>query len=83
MKATRKGEVTGANIVAPTAHNFLGLEEDMKALVGQVAHRPTEEIRRRCEMLVRAYDPCYSCSGRWRDTCVYAILQRKWKAVAR
>ena len=27
-----------------------------------LADRPMKEIRRWCEMLVRAYDPCFSCS---------------------
>jgi coenzyme F420-reducing hydrogenase alpha subunit len=46
----------------PTAHNFLCIEEDMKAMVDEIADRPPREIKRRCEMLVRAYDPCFSCS---------------------
>ncbi len=58
----RKGIVERANIVTPTAHNFLCIEEDLKALVAEIAGRPIGEIRRRCEMLVRAYDPCFSCS---------------------
>ena len=58
----RNGIVERANIVTPTAHNFLCIEEDMKAMVDEIADRPPREIKRRCEMLVRAYDPCFSCS---------------------
>ena len=35
---------------------------DMQALVPQILDRPEEEIRLLLEMLVRAYDPCISCS---------------------
>jgi coenzyme F420-reducing hydrogenase alpha subunit len=58
----RRGIVEKANIVTPTAHNFLCIERDMKEMTEQLADRPTKEIRRWCELLVRAYDPCFSCS---------------------
>ena len=34
----------------------------MRALVPQIVDRPRKEITHRLEMLVRAYDPCISCS---------------------
>jgi coenzyme F420-reducing hydrogenase alpha subunit len=34
----------------------------MRELVPQILDRPKEEIRLMLEMLVRAYDPCISCS---------------------
>jgi coenzyme F420-reducing hydrogenase alpha subunit len=34
----------------------------MEALVPQILDRPQEEVRHMLEMLVRAYDPCISCS---------------------
>lgn len=58
----RRGIVEKANIVTPTAHNFMMIEKDMKEMVDLIVDRPTEEIRRWCELLVRAYDPCFSCS---------------------
>jgi sulfhydrogenase subunit alpha len=58
----RRGVVEKANIVTPTAHNFMMIEKDMKGMVDQIADRPMDEIRRWCELLVRAYDPCFSCS---------------------
>ncbi len=58
----RQGVVEEANIVTPTSHNFLVIERDLKELVTQ--HRDLEPARLRllCEQLVRAYDPCFSCS---------------------
>jgi coenzyme F420-reducing hydrogenase alpha subunit len=38
------------------------LEADMKALTPLIADKPLEAIRLDLEMLVRAYDPCISCS---------------------
>jgi sulfhydrogenase subunit alpha len=58
----RLGLVEKANIVTPTAHNFLGLEENLRKLVKEHIDEPPEELSAKCEMLVRAYDPCFSCS---------------------
>jgi len=58
----RSGIITKANIVTPTAHNFLNLEESLKELVTENIDKPEDELILLCEMLVRAYDPCFSCS---------------------
>ncbi len=58
----RQGVVERANIVTPTAHNFLSLEEALKKLASENINLPEDEIVFKCEMLVRAYDPCFSCS---------------------
>ena len=58
----RRGVVEKANIITPTSHNFLGIEENLKRLVQQNISDKKEEIILKCEMLVRAYDPCFSCS---------------------
>ena len=51
-----------ANCVIPTAQNYANIELDMKALEPQIVGKPREEITLTLEMLVRAYDPCISCS---------------------
>ena len=56
------GICVGANCVIPTAQNYANIELDMKALVPQIVGKPREEITLTLEMLVRAYDPCISCS---------------------
>lgn len=58
----KKGVIEKANIVTPTAHNFSSVEEDLKALSAMLAESAEQEIKLRCEQLVRAYDPCFSCS---------------------
>ena len=45
-------------MVAPTGN----IEYDMRALIPQILDRPKEEVTLTLEMLVRAYDPCISCS---------------------
>jgi coenzyme F420-reducing hydrogenase alpha subunit len=58
----KRGVIEKANIVTPTAHNFVSLEESLKKLINENIDKPVEEISLLCEMLVRAYDPCFSCS---------------------
>ena len=56
------GICTQANCIIPTNQNMANLNHDMAALVPQILDRPQEEVRLMLEMLVRAYDPCISCS---------------------
>jgi len=51
-----------ANCIIPTNQNYANLNADMQALLPQILDKPQEEIRLMMEMLVRAYDPCISCS---------------------
>ncbi len=57
-----QGYMEKANCVIPTAQNLQNIEDDMKALVPTVLDKSQEEITLQLEMLVRAYDPCISCS---------------------
>ena len=57
------GRCTEANCIIPTNQNMANLNLDMQALLPQILDRPQEEIRHLLEMLVRAYDPCISCSA--------------------
>jgi coenzyme F420-reducing hydrogenase alpha subunit len=56
------GICTEANCIIPTNQNMANLNADMKALLPQILDKPQDEIRLLLEMLVRAYDPCISCS---------------------
>jgi sulfhydrogenase subunit alpha len=57
-----KGYCTKANCVIPTNQNHANIELDMKALVPKMLDKTEKEIELALEMLVRAYDPCISCS---------------------
>jgi len=57
------GVVKKADIVPPTAHNAYNIEKDMNEFVKTIIDESIDEITLKCEMLVRAYDPCISCSA--------------------
>jgi coenzyme F420-reducing hydrogenase alpha subunit len=57
-----EGLIQGANCIIPTNQNHANIEADMRALLPQVLDQPQAKIRHMMEMLVRAYDPCISCS---------------------
>jgi coenzyme F420-reducing hydrogenase alpha subunit len=57
-----KGVCTKANCIIPTNQNHGNIELDMKALVPKIMGKTPKEIELNLEMLVRAYDPCISCS---------------------
>ena len=56
------GRITAANCVIPTSQNLASIEADMRAFLPSLVGRPSPEIAHGLEMLVRAYDPCVSCS---------------------
>jgi coenzyme F420-reducing hydrogenase alpha subunit len=56
------GLIQGANCVIPTNQNHANIEADIHALLPQIMDQSKEEITLMLEMLVRAYDPCISCS---------------------
>jgi sulfhydrogenase subunit alpha len=57
-----KGICTKANCIIPTNQNHGNIQQDMNALVPQIFDKSQKEIELTLEMLVRAYDPCISCS---------------------
>ena len=56
------GVCTGGNICIPTGQNHANIQKDFEAFVPRLMDRPPEEVKLLLEMLVRAYDPCISCS---------------------
>ena len=58
----RQGRLTAANCIIPTGQNLANIDDDMKKLVPEILGQTQEEIVGNLEMLVRAYDPCISCS---------------------
>ncbi|MDI6755138.1 MAG: Ni/Fe hydrogenase subunit alpha [Thermodesulfobacteriota bacterium] len=58
----KNGICLEANCIIPTNQNHANIQKDMEALLPQILDRPQEKIRLSLEMLVRAYDPCISCS---------------------
>ena len=56
------GLVTSAKIVPPTSQNQAQIEEDLRAYLPNVLTDDDRQTARRCEDLIRSYDPCISCS---------------------
>lgn len=57
-----KGYCTKANCIIPTNQNHANIQLDLEKLAPEIIDRPPKEIELTLEMLVRAYDPCISCS---------------------
>lgn len=57
-----RGMINSVNCIIPTAQNLANIERDIEAIVPVILGLPREEIVQRLEMMVRAYDPCISCS---------------------
>lgn len=58
-----RGLVEKADIVSPTAHNAYNMDRLLWRFVPTVAEKPADEARLWCEMAIRNYDPCFSCSA--------------------
>ncbi|MGV8084063.1 MAG: Ni/Fe hydrogenase subunit alpha [Coriobacteriia bacterium] len=64
-----EGMCTRANCIIPTNQNHANIQNDFTALLPQLlaADKTEAEIGLAFEMLVRAYDPCISCSTHYVD----------------
>ena len=58
----KQGLLETADCVIPTAQNLASIEEDLQLLLPELLDQPEPQLRQRLEMLIRAYDPCLSCS---------------------
>lgn len=62
-----KGFIRSVNCIIPTAQNLANIERDIRGVVPVIIDLSREQIVQRLEMLVRAYDPCISCSTHFLD----------------
>jgi len=58
----KSGNCVYGNMCIPTNQNHANIQKDFEKLVPQFMHLGQEGLRQTMEMLVRAYDPCISCS---------------------
>ena len=65
----KKGMCLGGNCIIPTNQNHANIQKDFERLVPELLDQgfAEEEMKKRLEMLVRAYDPCISCSTHFLD----------------
>jgi sulfhydrogenase subunit alpha len=57
-----KGIITYANIITPTVQNLTSIEKSANALLEYYKNKTIPEKKHLLEMLIRAYDPCITCS---------------------
>jgi coenzyme F420-reducing hydrogenase alpha subunit len=64
LQVDDEGKITSADCVIPTGQNHANIYYDLQKLVAELATEGVsdEEISKLAQMLVRAYDPCISCS---------------------
>jgi coenzyme F420-reducing hydrogenase alpha subunit len=64
LQIDEAGKIERADCVIPTGQNHANIHFDLQKLVPALAAQGMgeEEISKRAQMLVRAYDPCISCS---------------------
>jgi len=62
-----KGNCVKANCIIPTNQNHANIQHDMEEFAPKLIDKPEKEIELSLEMLVRAYDPCISCSTHYLD----------------
>lgn len=51
-----------ANIITPTTQNLTSIEKSAQMLLEQTKNRSQKEREKLLKMLIRAYDPCITCS---------------------
>lgn len=68
----KDGVIQKANIITPTAQNLKIMEDEIKEMLpGLLKLKKEEKINMEIEKLIRAYDPCFSCSSHF--------LEVQWK----
>jgi coenzyme F420-reducing hydrogenase alpha subunit len=63
----KKGNCVAADICIPTNQNHANIQKDFEKLLPEILDQSESDIRLKLEMLVRAYDPCISCSTHFLD----------------
>jgi len=58
----KKGIIVYANIITPTVQNLTSMEKSAQAILDQHKGKSRGEKERLMEMVIRAYDPCITCS---------------------
>ena len=57
-----EGRITKVNLIIPTNHNYGNIKYDLDKFIPGILNETEEKVQFDCEMLIRAYDPCISCS---------------------
>jgi len=63
----KDGICQGGNLCIPTNQNHANIQLDFEKFVPEFMDQGEDKLRQGLEMLVRAYDPCVSCSTHFLD----------------
>jgi len=58
----KNGKCSYANIITPTAMNTENIERSLKGYAAELVGKDNDFIKMEAEKIIRAYDPCVSCS---------------------
>lgn len=58
----KNGNCIAADMCIPTNQNHANTQKDFEEFVPEIINEGQDAVRHKLEMLVRAYDPCISCS---------------------
>ena len=72
-----EGRICHADCVIPTNQNHANIQYDMAALTPLIKGESAESIELKLSMLVRAYDPCISCSTHCLDLADRGVVWRQ------
>ncbi|MBN2457177.1 MAG: Ni/Fe hydrogenase subunit alpha [Sedimentisphaerales bacterium] len=61
------GTCVAADMCIPTNQNHANIQKDFEKMVPEIINEGEDAVRHKLEMLVRAYDPCISCSAHMLD----------------
>ena len=61
-KVNDKGIIEDYDVIVPTAQNQITIENDLKKYFNENLSKTEDELHHAAETIVRAYDPCISCS---------------------
>ena len=63
-KFSAEGRIADSDIITPTAQNHANIEKDFQAAINYLTAKKADEaaLAQSREVIVRAYDPCISCS---------------------
>jgi sulfhydrogenase subunit alpha len=62
FETDERGLILSARIVPPTSQNQARIEADLRELIPEIFSKNRAETTRTCEIAIRNYDPCISCS---------------------
>lgn len=63
VEVDEHGIVKKGEVIVPTGQNQLAIELDIAAYIQNNLQQDKEQLKYECEKIIRAYDPCISCSS--------------------